>query len=191
MNYETRRLQDFLGESMEQALSGNLSETTKASVEELLRRIQNRGAIAPEVTIEIDPDADLDSCVKHGIVPLLFTGPADVMMRMMRKGRDALPFPVPDEIPADMDPKIVAHMDDLHAYYDENMTWGSLHIVLDDGNVSDDDVQFCIKHADKRGDATGGAIARMLGGVSPDQRLALHQWWYGLGQFSDCRSRRS
>ncbi|MGU3387242.1 hypothetical protein ACLBYG_22220 [Methylobacterium sp. D53M] len=100
-----------------------------------------------------------------------------------RRGRAALPFSVPEATPADMDPRLVAAMPELHAYYVDNVTWGALHIVLDDGNVDDADVDLCLGWAKERGDHAGANIARLLQAVTPDQRLILHEWWYGRGRF--------
>lgn len=59
------------------------------------------------------------------------------------------------------------------AYARQHLTWGSLHIVLDDGNVRDSDVAFCQKYARERGDAEGAFLADVLAGCSKSQRLNL------------------
>lgn len=54
-----------------------------------------------------------------------------------------------------------------------NGAWGTLHIVLDDGNVSDDYVKFCIDTAGRRGDAEGERLARVLLLLSKTQRAKM------------------
>lgn len=58
-------------------------------------------------------------------------------------------------------------------YYETHPAWGSLHIVLDDGNVSDDNVRFCIESAEQDGDTEGAELGRLLMGMSKTQRLKL------------------
>jgi hypothetical protein len=55
----------------------------------------------------------------------------------------------------------------------ENGAWGSLHIVLSDGNVKDDNVRWCIAWAQERGDTEGEALGRLLLSMSKTQRLKL------------------
>ncbi len=54
-----------------------------------------------------------------------------------------------------------------------NEAWGSLHIVLEDGNVSDDSVRACIAYAAERGDAEGEALGKVLLMMSKTQRLKM------------------
>ena len=63
----------------------------------------------------------------------------------------------------------------VNAYYamEGNGAGGSLHIVLDDGNVNDGHVQFCIEFAQERDDPDGVLLARVLLAMSPTQRLKL------------------
>lgn len=56
------------------------------------------------------------------------------------------------------------------AYYAKNPAWGSLHVVLDDGNVGDDSVRYCIEGAIASGDTEGEALARILLTMSKTQR---------------------
>lgn len=58
-------------------------------------------------------------------------------------------------------------------YHDEHLAWGSLHIVLDDGNVDDDSVIFSANHALEDGDLFGYALALMLLQMSKTQRKKL------------------
>ena len=59
----------------------------------------------------------------------------------------------------------------VRAYYDlGNITGGSLHIVLDDGNVEDHHVQFCVQYAIDHGDRPGEVLGRVLMLMSKTQR---------------------
>jgi hypothetical protein len=60
----------------------------------------------------------------------------------------------------------------------ENAVGGSLHIVLDDENVSDSDVQWCLKRAQELGDAEGAELAAVLLRMSRTQRLKLAAQFY-------------
>lgn len=55
---------------------------------------------------------------------------------------------------------------------------GSLHIVLDDGNVSDEDVRFCLEEARLRGDVPGAELAGLLLRMSRTQRRKLSALFY-------------
>lgn len=61
-------------------------------------------------------------------------------------------------------------LDRFQAYYCNNPAWGSLHIVLEDLNMGDVAVQFCIDTAVKTGDVEGEALARMLATYTFSQR---------------------
>lgn len=77
---------------------------------------------------------------------------------------DGAPKPtVPDVLPL------------VRAYYakPENGVGGNLHIVLDDGNVEDSHVRFCLDRAHEAGDADGIALAGLLLRMSRTQRLKL------------------
>ncbi len=56
-----------------------------------------------------------------------------------------------------------------------NSCGGNLHIVLDDGNVDDHNVEFCRSQAQQAGDAEGVALAELLSRMSKTQRLRLHR----------------
>ena len=60
-------------------------------------------------------------------------------------------------------------------YYskDDNGVGGTLHIVLEDGNVKDDDVEFCIKLAIEKGDKDGEKLGKILLTMSKTQRTKL------------------
>jgi hypothetical protein len=70
-------------------------------------------------------------------------------------------------------PTIPEVIDRFVPYYRQHPAWGSLHIVLDDGNVGDDDVRYCIAHAEERGDVEGADLARVLLQMSKTQRWKL------------------
>lgn len=63
----------------------------------------------------------------------------------------------------------------FRAYYQQpgNGAWGSLHIVLDDGNTDDDSVRLCIGFAQERGDTEGERLANILLAMSRTQRRKL------------------
>lgn len=63
----------------------------------------------------------------------------------------------------------------FNEYFQEHITWGSLHIVLDDGNVEDSHVEFCRKYAIENGDEEGAYLAGVLAGLSQSQRLNLEK----------------
>lgn len=74
-------------------------------------------------------------------------------------------------------PTIPDVIDRFRAYFAQpsNGAWGSLHIVLDDNNVDDDSVRFCIENAQQKGDVDGEALARILLRMSKTQRLKLRR----------------
>lgn len=61
----------------------------------------------------------------------------------------------------------------FRAYKRRNGGWASLHVVLDDGNVKNGDVVWCISHAKERGDAEGEALGWVLMVLSRTQRRKL------------------
>jgi hypothetical protein len=60
-------------------------------------------------------------------------------------------------------------------YYKTNPTGGSLHIVLDDGNVKDKNVEFCWLYAIKEGDKEGEQLAQLLMHMSETQRMKVYR----------------
>ena len=68
-------------------------------------------------------------------------------------------------------------LDMFIAYFNkpENGAWGSLHVVLDDGNVQDDSVNFCLDYAVQTKDNDGEELAKLLLKMSKTQRLKLPQ----------------
>lgn len=78
-------------------------------------------------------------------------------------------------MPDDAKPTVPEVLPLVQAYYakEGNSVGGSLHIVLSDCNVSDDDVEFCRKGALERGDEDGVCLAELLARMSKTQRLKL------------------
>lgn len=54
-----------------------------------------------------------------------------------------------------------------------NGAWGSLHVVLDDGNVDDSSVELCREMAIEDGDHEGAALASILLRMTKTQRRKL------------------
>jgi hypothetical protein len=65
-----------------------------------------------------------------------------------------------------------------YAATEGNEVGGSLHIVLDDGNVDDSSVKWCIEYAKEREDAAGVELGEMLLRMSRTQRLKLAGLFY-------------
>ena len=58
-------------------------------------------------------------------------------------------------------------------YLSKNPTWGSLRVVLYDGNIWDEHVLWCLYHAKGLGDVEGTELARILRTMSRTQRKKL------------------
>ena len=72
-------------------------------------------------------------------------------------------------------PEVIAY---ARRYYNsERGKWvgGSLHIVLDDGNLSNDSVDFCIDHAKETDDEAGWILATMIRSLTSTQRRSLYR----------------
>lgn len=65
-------------------------------------------------------------------------------------------------------------LDRFFSYYVQHPTWGSLHVVLDDGNVEDSAVNVSLKHAREHGDDEGAVLAEALLAMSWRQRARLY-----------------
>jgi hypothetical protein len=61
-----------------------------------------------------------------------------------------------------------------------NGVGGSLHIVLEDGNVKDSDVASCIEYARQRGDDLGVKVGELLLSMSTTQRRKVSARFYDL-----------
>jgi hypothetical protein len=64
----------------------------------------------------------------------------------------------------------------VNHYYSlpNNCAGGNLHIVVDDGNVEDDDIEYCKEQADRKGDKEGVAIAKLLIKMSKKDREKIY-----------------
>lgn len=67
-------------------------------------------------------------------------------------------------------------------HYEHGGAGGSLHIVLDDGNVEDSHVEFCRQFAIEHGDSEGEKLAEILLRMSKTQRSKLAARFYDDGQ---------
>lgn len=64
--------------------------------------------------------------------------------------------------------------DAIDLYRSYNANGGRLHIVLEDGNVENENLDFCMKECLKEGDVLGiQIIEAMYTWCSPPERLAL------------------
>lgn len=64
----------------------------------------------------------------------------------------------------------------VREYYSKpgNGAGGSLHIVLDDGNLKDEDILFCREWAKKEKDEDGVVLADLILSLSKTQRRKLY-----------------
>lgn len=67
-------------------------------------------------------------------------------------------------------PTIPEVIDRFYAYFEAHPTWGALHIVLDDDNLEDSSVDFCIEWAERHDDTEGAELGRILRRMSRTQR---------------------
>lgn len=77
-------------------------------------------------------------------------------------------------------PKVPEVLPLVRAYYQKpgNGVGGNLHIVLDDGNVEDSHVLFCLECAEQEGDADGIQLCQMLLQMTKTQRRKLYKTHY-------------
>ncbi len=61
----------------------------------------------------------------------------------------------------------------FQAYHAIHPVWGSLHVVLDDENLSDDIIEACIESAQAEQDTEGATLGRILLQMSWTQRKKL------------------
>lgn len=62
----------------------------------------------------------------------------------------------------------------------DNGVGGNLHIFLEDGNIEDDHIAFCLSKCVERGDDLGEAICRLSLRMSHTQRKRLSREFYEL-----------
>lgn len=63
----------------------------------------------------------------------------------------------------------------LSEYHERELCWGNLHIAMDDGNLEDDNIQWCLKFANEEGDQHGARLAQMLLELSYEDREKLYE----------------
>ena len=61
----------------------------------------------------------------------------------------------------------------FNKYHYRHCAWGSLHIVLDDFNLEDQHVKFCIQYAKEQGDTEGAELGELLLQMSETQRAKV------------------
>lgn len=61
------------------------------------------------------------------------------------------------------------------AYYERNPSWGTLHVVLEDGNLEDSHIAFCRNAAIQEGDHDGKELCDILLKMNCIQRNELHR----------------
>jgi hypothetical protein len=65
-------------------------------------------------------------------------------------------------------------IDRFRAYHRKHPgSWGSLHIVLDENNVADHNVRFCIEWAEEHGDTEAVELGKILLQMSKTQRSRI------------------
>lgn len=74
-------------------------------------------------------------------------------------------------------PTVDQFMDVARSYIEANPIGGALHIVVDDGNLEDSSVAFCIDFALKEGDGYGAALALLMLHMSKTQRGRIATRW--------------
>lgn len=67
-------------------------------------------------------------------------------------------------------PELIAR---FAAYHQQHAAWGSLHIVLDDHNLENGHVDFCIQYALENGDQEGHELGLILRSLSETQRMKI------------------
>jgi len=60
-------------------------------------------------------------------------------------------------------------------YYSENGAGGSLHIVLDDGNLEDSHVDWCSGYASGANDEAGSQIGELMRSMTMEQRQKVYE----------------
>jgi hypothetical protein len=64
-------------------------------------------------------------------------------------------------------------VDLFRTYHAANSSWGSLHIVLEDLNLKNNSVLYCINAAQEKGDREGEDLAWILLSMSKTQRKKI------------------
>ena len=63
----------------------------------------------------------------------------------------------------------------LSTYHAKELAWGSLHIALEDGNLEDSHIDFCINYAIETNDKDGLMLASVLRRLSLEDREILYR----------------
>ena len=79
-------------------------------------------------------------------------------------------------------PTVLEILPVVRAYYAKpnNGVGGSLHIVLEDGNIETSHIEFCMEYARENNDPDGVVLAKLLMKMSRTQRRKL----YGADKYS-------
>lgn len=59
-------------------------------------------------------------------------------------------------------------------YYKDNPTGGCLHIVLDDGNIEDSHVKYCLEYSKEKNDLRAIKLSELLLQMSKTQRKKIY-----------------
>lgn len=59
-------------------------------------------------------------------------------------------------------------------YHERELAWGNLHIALDDGNLEDDHIKYCLQAALDDMDGDGAVIANYLLKLSEAERANMY-----------------
>jgi len=73
-----------------------------------------------------------------------------------------------------MKPKIPEVLPFAKEYYSLHGAGGNLHIILDDGNIDDDDIEFCLQCSKNENDLEGIKLAELLLKMSKTQRRKIY-----------------
>ncbi len=65
----------------------------------------------------------------------------------------------------------------VKAFYQKegNGCGGNLHIVLDDGNIEDEHILFCLRQCEAKSDTDGIILCNLLQRMSKTQRLKIYR----------------
>ncbi len=77
-------------------------------------------------------------------------------------------------LPADR-PKVPDVMPLVWAYYVKHAAGGHCHIALDDGNLDDDSLKFCLRECEYAGDENGAAIMKLMLQMTRTQRRHIYE----------------
>lgn len=58
-------------------------------------------------------------------------------------------------------------------YHREHMAWGCLHIVLDDDNIEDEYIRYCIEFAKEHNDQEAVELGEILLKLTEEERVEI------------------